>query len=248
MKLNFESDVKDIQLAGAPEMSKKTTLQALCQQHLANKLHYSLRTQGAVVTTIGFLKDAPKINIPGFFIYHKNRLIMVHDTCLFTFSKHSRFWMLSVGMRCSRYFGGYFHNKQNFGRTTIFQILETRLKGMTLEYRFAIDLRKAHASGHSTACKFVAMVLPESFFYKEDLSLVLLFECELHLLFSVSLRDGVMDLIRASLSEDEVLDGDVYVLKLYGCKSCNRNIVQGCASKRCSRGLATTAKNLQQKL
>ncbi|KAI3931055.1 hypothetical protein MKW92_009170 [Papaver armeniacum] len=42
MDLNFESDVNDIQLAGALEMSKKSTLQALCQQHLANKLHYSL--------------------------------------------------------------------------------------------------------------------------------------------------------------------------------------------------------------
>ncbi|RZC89354.1 hypothetical protein C5167_029257 [Papaver somniferum] len=31
MKLNFESYVKDIQLAGAPEMSKKANLQALCQ-------------------------------------------------------------------------------------------------------------------------------------------------------------------------------------------------------------------------
>lgn len=33
--------------------------------------------QGEVVTTIGFLKEAPKINLNGFCVYHKNRLIMV---------------------------------------------------------------------------------------------------------------------------------------------------------------------------
>lgn len=33
--------------------------------------------QAVVVTTIGFLKEAPKVNLHGFCVYHKNRLIMV---------------------------------------------------------------------------------------------------------------------------------------------------------------------------
>ncbi|KAI3959256.1 hypothetical protein MKW92_014635 [Papaver armeniacum] len=123
MELNFESDGKDIQLPGSPEVSSKARLKALSQQHLTNKLHYSLRdylsilylrlpehfriilrgkvvrrhniaddlkfieyilykphispnSEDAVVTTIGFLKNAPKVNIHGFCVYHKNRLIM----------------------------------------------------------------------------------------------------------------------------------------------------------------------------
>lgn len=30
-----------------------------------------------MVTTIGFIKEAPMINVHGFNVYHKNRLIMV---------------------------------------------------------------------------------------------------------------------------------------------------------------------------
>lgn len=33
--------------------------------------------QAEVVTTIGFLKEAPRVNLSGFCVYHKNRLIMV---------------------------------------------------------------------------------------------------------------------------------------------------------------------------
>lgn len=33
--------------------------------------------QGEVTTTIGFLKEAPHVNIHGFCVYHKNRLILV---------------------------------------------------------------------------------------------------------------------------------------------------------------------------
>ncbi|KAI3889027.1 hypothetical protein MKX03_012460, partial [Papaver bracteatum] len=176
MELNFESDVKDIQLPGAPEVSNKASLKALCQQHLANKLHYSLREylsilylrlpehfriilrgkvvrrhniaddlkfieyilykphmspnlEDAVVTTIGFLKDAPKVNIRGFCVYHKNRLIMP-------------FWDVVSQNDKGRGVVGALEvnfiqptrNKQEFEKTTVFQRLETRLKGMTLEY------------------------------------------------------------------------------------------------------------------
>lgn len=33
--------------------------------------------QGEVTTTIGFLKEAPHVNVHGFNVYHKNRLILV---------------------------------------------------------------------------------------------------------------------------------------------------------------------------
>ncbi|RVW53009.1 hypothetical protein CK203_072753 [Vitis vinifera] len=36
--------------------------------------------QGTVVTTIGFLKEAPQVNIHGFNVYHKNRLILETTT------------------------------------------------------------------------------------------------------------------------------------------------------------------------
>lgn len=36
-----------------------------------------------VVTTIGFLKEAPDVNIHGFNVYHKNRLILVSSLSLF---------------------------------------------------------------------------------------------------------------------------------------------------------------------
>lgn len=34
-------------------------------------------SQGDIMTTIGFLKEAPDVNIHGFNVYHKNRLILV---------------------------------------------------------------------------------------------------------------------------------------------------------------------------
>ncbi|RZC93702.1 hypothetical protein C5167_016334, partial [Papaver somniferum] len=171
----FVYDV-DIQLPGAPVVSNKGSSKALSQQHLANKLHYSLReylsilylrlpehfriilrgkvvrrhniaddlkfieyilykphispnSEDAVVTTIGFLKDAPKVNIHGFCVYHKNRLIMP-------------FWdVVSQNDKGRGVLGALevnfiqpTHNKQEFEKTTVFQRLETRLKGMTLEY------------------------------------------------------------------------------------------------------------------
>ncbi|XP_073138674.1 protein MICRORCHIDIA 6-like [Henckelia pumila] len=86
--------------------------------------------EGQVVTTVGFLKEAPNVNIHGFNVYHKNRLILP-------------FWHV-VSYACSRGRGvvGVLeanfieptHNKQEFERTPIFQKLETRLKEMTQEY------------------------------------------------------------------------------------------------------------------
>uniref|UniRef100_A0A0E0LBJ5 Morc S5 domain-containing protein n=1 Tax=Oryza punctata TaxID=4537 RepID=A0A0E0LBJ5_ORYPU len=62
-----------------------------------------------VITTIGYLRGAPKLDIHGFNVYHKNRLILAN------FIRPT-------------------HDKQDFEKTGLFHRLETRLKEMTLEY------------------------------------------------------------------------------------------------------------------
>ncbi|MCL7049651.1 hypothetical protein MKW94_008329, partial [Papaver nudicaule] len=177
MELDFESDAEDIQLPGAPKVSKKGSLRAIGQQHIANQLHYSLRdylsilylrvpehfriilrgqavthhniaddlkhpefilykpqigpnSEGVVVTTIGFLKEAPHVNIHGFSVYHKNRLIMPFWRVL---SQNNSRGRGVVGVLEANFIEPT-HNKQDFEKTTIFQKLEMRLRDMTLEY------------------------------------------------------------------------------------------------------------------
>ncbi|KAK4394726.1 protein MICRORCHIDIA 6, partial [Sesamum angolense] len=75
MELDFDSDPEDICISGKGNKSAKlSSRMEASEQHLANRLHYSLR--GSVITTIGFLKEAPAVNIHGFNVYHKNRLIL----------------------------------------------------------------------------------------------------------------------------------------------------------------------------
>ncbi|XP_030953884.1 protein MICRORCHIDIA 6-like isoform X8 [Quercus lobata] len=83
-----------------------------------------------VLTTIGFLKEAPGVNIHGFSIYNRNRLILP-------------FW---PAVKCTKYVGrgvvGVLeanfieptHNKQDFEKTSLFQRLEDRLRQMAHEY------------------------------------------------------------------------------------------------------------------
>ncbi|KAK6928368.1 Morc, S5 domain 2-like, partial [Dillenia turbinata] len=83
-----------------------------------------------VYTTIGFLKDAPYVNVHGFNVYHRNRLILP-------------FWRVvkNTTTSCSRGVVGILeanfvqptHNKQDFEKTSLFQKLEARLKDMALE-------------------------------------------------------------------------------------------------------------------
>ncbi|KAL9243137.1 hypothetical protein vseg_017062 [Gypsophila vaccaria] len=89
--------------------------------------------EGEVVTTIGFLKDAPDVNINGFNVYHKNRLILPfwevvnYDRC------RSRGVVGVVGVLEANFIEPT-HNKQDFEKTSVFQKLEARLKDMTWEY------------------------------------------------------------------------------------------------------------------
>lgn len=83
-----------------------------------------------VDTTIGFMKGAPTINVQGFNVYHKNRLILP-------------FWKVAhnsygkgrgvVGVLEANFIKPT-HDKQDFERSSIYQKLELRLKDMTYEY------------------------------------------------------------------------------------------------------------------
>ncbi|KAI4329540.1 hypothetical protein MLD38_027918 [Melastoma candidum] len=82
--------------------------------------------EGEVVTTIGFLKEAPNVSIDGFNIYHKNRLILVS-------SRGNGRGLGVVGVLETNFIEPT-HNKQDFERTSLFQKLEVRLKEMAKEY------------------------------------------------------------------------------------------------------------------
>ncbi|KAL4326302.1 hypothetical protein GQ457_11G005800 [Hibiscus cannabinus] len=86
--------------------------------------------EGSVVSTIGFLKEAPQVNIHGFCVYHKNRLILPYWHVVSYSDSRGRG---VVGVLEANFIEPT-HNKQDFERTSLFQKLETRLKEMTWEY------------------------------------------------------------------------------------------------------------------
>ncbi|KAF8696628.1 hypothetical protein HU200_036246 [Digitaria exilis] len=87
-------------------------------------------TEPSVITTIGFVKGAPNIDVQGFNVYHKNRLI-------------SPFWKVAnnsygkgrgvVGILEANFIKPT-HDKQDFEKSALYQRLEIRLKDMTYEY------------------------------------------------------------------------------------------------------------------
>ncbi|XVF14069.1 hypothetical protein REPUB_Repub09cG0025000 [Reevesia pubescens] len=87
--------------------------------------------EAVVVTTIGFVKEAPYVNIHGYCIYHRNRLIL-------PFWNGRKVTTGSVGRGVVGVLEANFieptHNKQDFERTSLFQKLDDRLKQMTQEY------------------------------------------------------------------------------------------------------------------
>ncbi|KAI3454468.1 hypothetical protein Pfo_011131 [Paulownia fortunei] len=174
-ELDFESDPEDICISGkGNNTAKVSSRKEANEQHLANRLHYSLRAylsilylrvpenfcillrgrvveyhniandlkfpefilyrpqnvEGSVITTIGFLKEAPAVNIHGFNVYHKNRLILPFWHVV-TYSDSRGRGVVGV---LEANFIEPTHNKQDFEKTPVFQKLETRLKEMTQEY------------------------------------------------------------------------------------------------------------------
>ncbi|KAJ4960510.1 hypothetical protein NE237_020420 [Protea cynaroides] len=86
--------------------------------------------EAAILTTIGFLKDAPHVNVHGFNVYHKNRLILPFWRVV---SQSNSFGRGVVGILEANFIEPT-HDKQDFEKTSLFQKLEYRLKQMTLEY------------------------------------------------------------------------------------------------------------------
>ncbi|KAL8140816.1 hypothetical protein V2J09_006837, partial [Rumex salicifolius] len=86
--------------------------------------------EAQVVTTIGFLKEAPEVNIHGFNVYHKNRLILPFSHVVSFSDSRGRG---VVGILEANFIKPS-HNKQDFEKTSLFQKLEHRLKEMTWEY------------------------------------------------------------------------------------------------------------------
>ncbi|XP_076947656.1 protein MICRORCHIDIA 6-like [Bidens hawaiensis] len=175
MELDFESDPEDIRITW--DGNGKAKRMAATDQHIANRLRYSLRAylsvlylklpssfaivlrgkvilyhniatdlkhqefimykpqsdgcaEGSVVTTIGFDKDAPNVNVHGFNIYHKNRLILPFQQVVVIGGSRGRG---VIGVLEANFIEPT-HNKQDFEKTSLFQKLMTRLKEMTLEY------------------------------------------------------------------------------------------------------------------
>ncbi|RRT54104.1 hypothetical protein B296_00038144 [Ensete ventricosum] len=88
------------------------------------------RIEGEVITTIGFLKEAPLVNVHGFNIYHKNRLILPFCQVACTSGSRGRG---VVGVLEANFIKPT-HDKQGFEKSSLFKKLETRLKEMTYEY------------------------------------------------------------------------------------------------------------------
>lgn len=84
----------------------------------------------SVHTVIGFTKEAPLINVHGFNVYHKNRLIMPFWK---VWQENSSRGRGVVGVLEANFVEPA-HDKQDFERTAVLLRLETRLKQMTVEY------------------------------------------------------------------------------------------------------------------
>ncbi|XP_023765045.1 protein MICRORCHIDIA 6 [Lactuca sativa] len=175
LELDFESDPEDIRITrDAHGKIKDGSRQAASEQHVANRLRYSLRaylsilylklpetfaivlrgkvvlyhnvsrdlkytefiiykpqsTTVEVVTTIGFIKEAPVVNIHGFNVYHKNRLILPFCPVVSFGANRGRG---VVGVLEANFIEPT-HDKQDFEKTSLFQKLAQRLKEMTWEY------------------------------------------------------------------------------------------------------------------
>ncbi|KAK1427656.1 hypothetical protein QVD17_16348 [Tagetes erecta] len=94
------------------------------------KPHSGGSNKGSVVTTIGFLKEAPHVKVHGYNIYHKRRLILPFFPVIHLSNGKARG---VVGVLEADFIEPT-HSKQDFEKTNVFQRLVTRLKLMTLEY------------------------------------------------------------------------------------------------------------------
>ncbi|XP_040362764.1 protein MICRORCHIDIA 6-like [Rosa chinensis] len=139
--------LQDIRISGdTKKVNARLGWKRVNEQHIANRFHHFLRVylsilylqyilidlklEGQVITTIGFLNDAPYVSYHGFNVYHKNRLILPHWQVVSYLDSRGR----GVVGVLEADFVEPSHNKQDFERTSLFQKLEVRLKEMTWEY------------------------------------------------------------------------------------------------------------------
>ncbi|XP_030458256.1 protein MICRORCHIDIA 6-like isoform X2 [Syzygium oleosum] len=102
-----------------------------CIEYILYRPQTAGSVEGEVVTTVGFLKEAPHVNIHGFNVYYKNRLILPFWRVV-NYTTHVRGRGV-VGVLEANFIEPT-HNKQDFERTSLFQKLEVRLKEMAWEY------------------------------------------------------------------------------------------------------------------
>ncbi|XP_065856023.1 protein MICRORCHIDIA 6-like isoform X2 [Euphorbia lathyris] len=143
-ELDFERDPEvylSILYLRLPETFRIILRGRLVEHHnLANDLKFSQFIlykprrggvkEGEVITTIGFIKEAPHVNVHGFSVYHKNRLILPFWPVVSYSSNRGR----GVAGVLEANFVEPTRNKQGFEITSLFQKLKARLKEMTWEY------------------------------------------------------------------------------------------------------------------
>ncbi|KAK7360111.1 hypothetical protein VNO77_02087 [Canavalia gladiata] len=86
--------------------------------------------EATVVTTIGFIKEAPSLNVSGYNVYHKNRLVKPFWKVV---AEGSSRGMGVVGVLEANFIEPA-HDKQDFERSLLFVRLEAKLKQMTMDY------------------------------------------------------------------------------------------------------------------
>ncbi|KAJ4769204.1 MORC family CW-type zinc finger protein 4 [Rhynchospora pubera] len=86
--------------------------------------------EAEVDTVIGFLKGAPNLNIHGFCIYHRNRLILPFMPAVHGTGGRPK----GVAGVLEANFINPTHDKQDFEKSALFQKLEIRLRDMVKEY------------------------------------------------------------------------------------------------------------------
>ncbi|XP_010936621.2 protein MICRORCHIDIA 6 isoform X2 [Elaeis guineensis] len=114
--------------------------QVIEHHHIASDLRYCEcikykpqvggRTEAEVITTIGFLEGSPQVNVHGFNIYHKNRLIL--PFCRVVNSTGSKGKGIAGVLEAN--FIKPTHDKQSFEKSILYQKLESRLREMTYDY------------------------------------------------------------------------------------------------------------------
>ncbi|KAF3785546.1 MICRORCHIDIA 6 protein [Nymphaea thermarum] len=99
-------------------------------QYILYKPQIGGNKEAEVITSIGFVKEAPHVNVQGFNVYHKNRLIRPFWRVWLDPSSRGKG---VVGVLEANFIEPA-HDKQDFEKTAVFQKLEARLKTMAVEY------------------------------------------------------------------------------------------------------------------